>query len=219
MTSGTAERSRATRPRLSFMPASPCVASAVFLESPGLGQGRHSSTWSKPALWSMGLLEPSDWQGADWIGSDKSRKNVIAFPLRPICARPSKPRNRSGATTLYATALGIFDVHLNGQRVSDDYFNPGWTDYTKRVYYRAYDVTSQLRAGDNALGAILADGWYSGYVGFGKKRDHYGTKPRFRALLHLELADGSTAGHHHRPSLANRDWPDPRGRLLDGRGL
>ena len=43
------------------------------------------------------------------------------------------------------------------------------------------------------LGAILADGWYSGYVGFGKKRDHYGKKPRFRALLHLELADGSTA--------------------------
>ena len=41
--------------------------------------------------------------------------------------------------------------------------------------------------------AILADGWYSGYVGFGKLRDHYGKQPRFRALLHLELADGSTA--------------------------
>ena len=39
---------------------------------------------------------------------------------------------------------------------------------------------------------MLADGWYSGYVGYGKKRDHYGTKPRFRALLHLELADGTT---------------------------
>ncbi len=149
------------------------------------------STWSKPALWSMGLLEPSDWQGADWIGSDKSRKNVILPP--PAYLRTTfqveKPVRRA---TLYATALGIFDVHLNGQRVSDDYFNPGWTDYTKRVYYRAFDVTSQVRAGDNALGAILADGWYSGYVGFGKKRDHYGTKPRFRALLHLELADGST---------------------------
>ena len=101
-----------------------------------------------------------------------------------------KPIKRA---TLYATALGIFDVHLNGQRVTDDYFNPGWTDYTKRVYDRAFDVTDQVRAGDNALGAILADGWYSGYVGFGKLRDHYGKKPRFRALLHLEFADGSTA--------------------------
>jgi alpha-L-rhamnosidase len=93
---------------------------------------------------------------------------------------------------LYATALGIFDVSLNGFHIGEDYFNPGWTDYTKRVYYRAFDVTRSMRDGDNALDAILADGWYSGYVGFGKKRDHYGTKPRFRALLHLELADGTT---------------------------
>ena len=54
-------------------------------------------------------------------------------------------------------------------------------------------MTDQVRSGDNALGAILADGWYSGYVGFGKLRDHYGKKPRFRALLHLEFADGSMA--------------------------
>ena len=52
--------------------------------------------------------------------------------------RVEKPVRRA---TLYATGLGIFDVHLNGRRVSDDWFNPGWTDYTKRVYYRAYDVT------------------------------------------------------------------------------
>ncbi len=93
--------------------------------------------------------------------------------------------------TLYATGLGILDVHLNGKRVGDDYFNPGWTDYTKRVYYRAYDVTGLVHTGANALGGIVADGWYSGYVGFGKKRDHYGKKPRFRALLHLEHPDGS----------------------------
>ena len=69
--------------------------------------------------------------------------------------------------TLYATALGLVDLHLNGQRVSEDRFTPGWTDYTKRVHYRAYDVTKLLRQGRNALGAILADGWYSGYVGVG----------------------------------------------------
>ncbi len=94
---------------------------------------------------------------------------------------------------LYSTALGIHDMYLNGQRVSDDYFNPGWTDYTKRVYARAYDVTDGVKKGTNALGGILADGWFSGYVGFGKKRDHYGDKPRLRAQLHIEYADGSTA--------------------------
>jgi alpha-L-rhamnosidase len=100
-----------------------------------------------------------------------------------------KPVRRA---TLYATALGIFEVALNRYRIGEDYFNPGWTDYTKRVYYRAFDVTRRMRVGENVLDAVLADGWYSGYVGFGKKRDHYGTRPRFRALLHIELADGTT---------------------------
>jgi alpha-L-rhamnosidase len=94
--------------------------------------------------------------------------------------------------TVYATALGVFDLHINGQRVAEDRFSPGWTDYTKRVYYRAYDVTPNVKLGANALGAVLGDGWYSGYIGWGKIRDHYGKKPRFRALLRVEYADGST---------------------------
>ena len=65
-------------------------------------------------------------------------------------------------------------MHLNGQRVSDDFFTPGWTDYTKRVYYRTYDVTKLVRRGDNALGAVLADGWFSGYIGYRGNRDLYG---------------------------------------------
>ncbi len=73
----------------------------------------------------------------------------------------SKPIRRA---TLYATALGVCDVHLNGNRVSDDYFTPGWTDYVQRVYYRAYDVTPPSRRRQR-LGGVLADGWYSGYIG------------------------------------------------------
>jgi alpha-L-rhamnosidase len=80
-----------------------------------------------------------------------------------------KPVKRA---TVYATALGLFDLHLNGQRVAEDRFNPGWTDYNKRVYYRAYDVTPTIKQGANALGAVLGDGWYSGYIGWGRIRDH-----------------------------------------------
>jgi len=54
-------------------------------------------------------------------------------------------------------------------------------------------VTKLVRAGDNALGAVLADGWFSGYVGYGNNRDHYGKLPRVRAQLNIEFADGSTA--------------------------
>ncbi len=165
------------------------------------------SAWSQPSFWSMGTLDAGDWANAAWIGFDKSRQidpaeaatgGVKSKPSQLVLPPPvylrttfrvNKPVRRA---ILYTTALGIFDAHLNGARVSDEYFNPGWTDYMKRVYYRAHDVTRQVKAGENALAAILADGWYSGYVGFGKKRDHYGRKPRFRALLYLELADGST---------------------------
>ncbi|AMV40676.1 alpha-L-rhamnosidase [Planctomyces sp. SH-PL62] len=101
-----------------------------------------------------------------------------------------KPVKRA---TLYTTSLGIHDAHVNGVRVAEDLFNPGWTDYTRRVYYRTYDVTPLVRPGANALGAIVADGWYSGYVGFGKVRDHYGKKTRVKSQLVIEHADGSTS--------------------------
>ena len=121
--------------------------------------------------------------------------------------RVEKPVARA---TLYGTALGLVDLHLNGRRVSDDYFTPGWTDYTKRVYYRAYDVTSSLRQGDNALGAILADGWFSGYVGYGRKRDLYGKAPRLRAQLHVEFADGTSTDVGTGP-----DWRATTGAILE----
>lgn len=102
--------------------------------------------------------------------------------------RAAKPVARA---TLFATALGWFDAHLNGKRVTNDRFIPGWTDYHKRVYYRAYDVTPMIRAGDNAFGAVLSDGWFSGYIGWYGKREHYGSKPRFLGQIVLEYADGS----------------------------
>jgi alpha-L-rhamnosidase len=94
--------------------------------------------------------------------------------------------------TLYATALGIADVRINGQLVADEYFNPGWTDYAKRVYYRAYDVTDRIKHGENALGAELADGWFGGYISFMGQRDQYGVRSRFAAELQIEYADGTT---------------------------
>jgi alpha-L-rhamnosidase len=92
---------------------------------------------------------------------------------------------------LYASALGICDLYLNGDRVSDDYFTPGWTDYPRRVYYRTYDVTDMLRNGANTWGAILADGWYSGYLGWAAQRDRYGWRTRLKAQIYIEYFDGS----------------------------
>jgi alpha-L-rhamnosidase len=95
--------------------------------------------------------------------------------------------------TLYVTALGLYEAYVNGARVGDDVMAPGWTDYHTRVEYQVHDVTALVRPGDNVLGAILGEGWYSGRVGHNKRRagNHYGGRPALCCQLHLERADGS----------------------------
>jgi alpha-L-rhamnosidase len=87
--------------------------------------------------------------------------------------------------TIFATALGAYELHLNGTRVGRDYFTPGWTDFRARVQYQTYDVTAQVCRGDNALGAILGDGWYASVLGYTGRRYFYGGYPRLLAQLEL----------------------------------
>jgi alpha-L-rhamnosidase len=160
---------------------------------------------SSVAQWTMGLLSDADWQ-AEYISYRDETPvfrdpNALFLPparqYRKGFAAQSRPIARA---TIYATALGIYELYLNGQRVGDAWFAPGWTDYRQRAYYRAYDVTSLVAAGDNALGAWVADGWYSGYVGFGLLtgigterigRYTYGKTPAIMAQLEIEYADGT----------------------------
>ena len=100
-------------------------------------------------------------------------------------------KNPIKQATLFVTALGHYDFFINGQRINHSYFDPGWTDYHQRLYYRAFDVSRHLQSGKNVLGAILADGWFSGYIGWYHERDIYGLNPRLRAQLHLEFMDGT----------------------------
>ena len=92
---------------------------------------------------------------------------------------------------LYASALGLYEVRLNGQRVGDHVLAPDWTDYRKRVRYQAYDVTTLLKQGDNAVGALLANGWFSGRIGNGANQ-FFGKVPALLTQLEVTYADGST---------------------------
>lgn len=153
-----------------------------------------ASDFSAPARWTVGPLEPSDWR-AEWIGYDAPRESEAKLPptrLLRVEFPITKPVKRAIA---YVTALGLPDVWLNGKRLTDDYFLPGWSDYKKRVYYGAYDATALLQRGANAVGVELADGWYAGHVGYphdGKHRDRFGESPRFAGQLFVEYEDGST---------------------------
>lgn len=119
-------------------------------------------------------------------------------------------RRKVKRATLYATALGNVDFHLNGKRVSDDLFTPGWTNYRKRVQYRAWDVTRQVRAGDNALGAVLAQGWYAGYIAWGWQREHWGDTPQALAQLEIEYDDGL-----REIVVSDKSWRTSEGPILD----
>ena len=68
---------------------------------------------------------------------------------------------------IYATALGNFNVYLNGDNVGNDVLKPGWTDYTKRIQYFTYDVTGMLKNGVNTLYAVVTSGWWNGKISFG----------------------------------------------------
>ncbi len=147
------------------------------------------SAWSAVAWWEMGLLERDAWQG-QWIGAMLAGGPHTTSPAPFVRTQFTLDRPVARAR-LYATALGLYEPHLNGQVVGDDLLTPGWTDYAIRVQYQVYDVTHLLRQGKNVLGAVLGDGWYCGYVGW-DKRQQYGDRPRFLAQLAITFEDGST---------------------------
>ncbi|MCX6971152.1 MAG: family 78 glycoside hydrolase catalytic domain [Verrucomicrobia bacterium] len=94
----------------------------------------------------------------------------------------------AGRAFLHITALGILQCEINGRRVGHDVFAPGWTDYRKRVYYHTYEVTDLLQPGENVIGVILGDGWYSGHVAE-KDRQLYGEHPALLASLEDDSAE------------------------------
>ncbi len=93
---------------------------------------------------------------------------------------------------LYATALGAYKFWINGHPVGDQILSPGWTDYRSRVTYQAYDVTTDLKTGGNAIGAYLAPGWYTTPLQWLQQPYNYGnTPPALKAQLRIEYADGA----------------------------
>ena len=145
---------------------------------------------SPSAWWEMGLLEPGDWK-AQWIGAPIFGGPRTTSPA-PYLRKEFTLQKEVVSARLYATAVGLYECHLNGTRVGDAVLTPGWTDYSRRIQYQVYDVTELLRSGANAFGAILGDGWGVGHVGW-VSRQRYVDRPRFLAQIILTFSDGSRA--------------------------
>jgi alpha-L-rhamnosidase len=147
-----------------------------------------ASNWSEIAFWEMGLLDSGDWQ-ADWITPDSDEDESWLQPA-PLLRRGFAAGSDVVAARIYVTSLGLYELRLNGQRVGDAVLTPGWTSYDHRIQYQTYDVTDLVCEGDNALGVMLGDGWYRGYLGFQGQRNVYGDRLALLLQLHLAYNDG-----------------------------
>ena len=162
--------------------------------------------WSAPAVWEMGLLEPTDWHGT-WIGAP-SLETADSFdtPPAPYFRTVFQINKLLKSARAYICGLGYYDFYLNGAKVGDQVLAPAQTDYShrqhshltdpvrdnvKRVLYNTHDITHHLRPGRNAVGVILGNGWYNqrarrveGWMWYGQ--------PRLIFQIRLEFADGTS---------------------------
>lgn len=93
---------------------------------------------------------------------------------------------------LYITARGVYEAYMNGSRIGDDWFNPGLTQYNRTHMYQAYDVTANVAQGENAIGVMLGEGWWSGAITFtGANWNFFGDRSSLLAKLVITYVDGS----------------------------
>jgi alpha-L-rhamnosidase len=150
------------------------------------------SAWSSPTTVEAGLLEPADWTAvAVTLPDDPGAQRQAPAPLlRTTFDLPAAPVR----ARLHVTSLGDHEVRINGRRVGDHLFDPGWTSYRSRLLVVTHDVTDLLTDGANVLGAVLGDGWYRGRIGWDPEDDRgrYGRQLGLLAQLEVELPDGGT---------------------------
>lgn len=141
----------------------------------------NSSSWSEIATWQMGLLAPADWMGAKWIAyeripdslanplvSDAKKDKTNDNNILPLLRKDFKVKKQVKKATIFISGLGHFEMSLNGKKVGENFLDPGWTKYDKQALYVTFDLTEQLKKGNNAIGVMLGNGFY--YVPPVKKR-------------------------------------------------
>jgi len=148
------------------------------------------SSWSPVAYWETGLTQPGDWT-AQWVGPAGTPADSLPAPS-PLLRHAFQVKGPVRSARAYVTSLGLYELHLNGSRVGDQLFTPGWTSYNRRLQYQTYDVTALLHPGANAVGAMLGDGWYRGYLGFFGQRNIYGRRLALRLQLDIHYQDGTS---------------------------
>ncbi len=181
-----------------------CYWMVSVTDSKGLSEG-----WSEPGHWGVGLPDSvwtsAEWIGAPWQGEEPRKLSGADATPAPLLRKAFELKGEVKKAKAFVSGLGFFELYVNGDKVGDDVLVPNLTNYTKRkdldrypividdkfrdyrVMYLAYDVTDMLRDGENAIGAVVGNGFYdvlwAGDSPFGT--------PRFICRLEIEYADGT----------------------------
>lgn len=147
----------------------------------------NTSDWSEVQYWEMGFLDTSEWS-AKWIEAAEITDGKAGAP--PVFYKDFDLSTDIKSARLYITSHGIYDVTLNGNRINEDLFTPGWTAYQKRLQYQVYDVTSLLEKGKNSTLVTVGDGWYRGYLEWKRERNFYGKEVALLYQLEIQLTNG-----------------------------
>jgi alpha-L-rhamnosidase len=183
------------------------------------------SGWSAPAIWEVAPHSPADWQGARWINDGR------AIPTRdedfyqpdpaPLLRREFTLAKPVARARLHVAGLGLCYASLNGERLTDQFLDPPWTAFDKRILFRTLDVTAHVTQGTNCLGLTLGNGWYNPLPlrmwGGRNIRDSLATgRPRAIACLVAEHPDGTRTSIATGPGWTTTSGPTLRNSIYLG---
>lgn len=172
------------------------------------------SDWSTWHEFEVGLLD-EDWR-ADWISpAEDGEPGPGKRPAYSLAAEFDL-ESEVATARLYATALGVYNAHVNGQRAGTAELSPGSTSYDSTLYAQAADVTGALLIGPNRIELELSDGWFRGEVGAFRVPAAWGATTAVRAELHIEHVDGQRSVIRTDASWSSARTVITRASLMDG---
>ncbi|PFO07771.1 alfa-L-rhamnosidase, partial [Bacillus sp. AFS076308] len=108
----------------------------------------------------------------------------------PVFVKEFQVEKEIKKVRVYATALGVYEIKINGEKVGDTFFAPGWTNYKKRLQYQTYQADDMLHK-QNKIEITVGNGWYKGIFGFACTPNHYGDRVAALAEIHITYSDGT----------------------------
>ncbi|MFS4417379.1 alpha-L-rhamnosidase [Maribacter sp. 2307ULW6-5] len=170
------------------------------------------SAWSPVQQFTMGLMDENNWGQSKWITLNKdTRKSPHRFrdyktgkmnaplPVEGFAAsyfrKETKIDKEVVSAQAYICGLGYYELYLNGNKVGDHVLDPAPSNYDKQAYYVNYDITEQIKSGDNAFGIIMGNGFYGQNISWkndpeSEKDLAYGA-PTVKLMVKMTYADGS----------------------------